>query len=95
MSLGIETAIFERQPDSPAARLTHHHFAGDWHDEALLAAFATVCDVVTLENEFVDAGVLRWLETRGLPVYPSSSTLAAVQDKLIQKETMRAAGLPL
>lgn len=95
VSLGIETAIFERQPDSPAARLTHHHFAGDWHDEALLAAFATVCDVVTLENEFVDAGVLRWLETRGLPVYPSSSTLAAVQDKLIQKETMRAAGLPL
>ncbi len=95
VSLGIETAIFERQPDSPAARLTHYHFAGDWCDEALLAAFASVCDAVTLENEFVDASVLRWLEVRGLPVYPSSSTLAAVQDKLIQKETMRAAGLPL
>ncbi len=95
VSLGIETAIFERRPDSPAARLTHYHFAGDWCDEALLAAFASVCDAVTLENEFVDASVLRWLEARGLPVYPSSSTLAAVQDKLIQKETMRAAGLPL
>lgn len=95
VSLGIETAIFERQPDSPAARLTHHHFTGDWCDETLLAAFAAACDVVTLENEFVDAEVLRRLEARGLPVYPSSSTLAAVQDKLKQKETMRAAGLPL
>jgi 5-(carboxyamino)imidazole ribonucleotide synthase len=95
VSLGVETAIFERQPDSPAARLTHHHFAGDWADEALLAAFASVCDAVTLENEFVDAAVLRRLEARGLPVYPTSATLAAVQDKLTQKETMRAAGLPL
>lgn len=95
ISLGVETAIFERQPDSPASRLTHQHFAGGWADTALLAAFAAVCDAVTLENEFVDAAVLRWLEARGLPVYPTSATLAAVQDKLAQKETMRATGMPL
>ena len=95
IALGVEIAIFERQPDSPASRLTHHHFAGDWADPALLAAFAAACDAVTLENEFVDAAVLRWLEARGLPVCPTSATLAAVQDKLTQKETMRAAGLPL
>lgn len=95
ISLGIETAIFEREADSPAARLTHHHIAGQWADETALSAFAGMCDVVTLENEFVDAGVLRWLEAAGLPVYPSSSTLAAVQDKLVQKERMSGQGLPL
>lgn len=93
ISLGVETAIFERQADSPAARLTHHQISGAWDDEAALAQFAAMCDVVTLENEFVDASVLRWLEAAGLPVFPTSDTLAAVQDKLVQKTRMRDAGV--
>jgi 5-(carboxyamino)imidazole ribonucleotide synthase len=95
ISLGIETAIFERTPDSPAARLTAHQIVGQWDDESVLSAFATLCDSVTLENEFVDASILRKLEAMGLPVYPTSQTLALVQDKLIQKQTMGAAGLPM
>jgi len=95
ISLGIETVIFERTPDSPAARLTQHQIVGQWDDEAALSAFAALCDVVTLENEFVDAHVLRRLETMGLRVYPAADMLAAVQDKLLQKQTMQAAGLPL
>jgi 5-(carboxyamino)imidazole ribonucleotide synthase len=95
ISLGIETAIFERTPDSPAARLTQHQIAGQWDDETVLSAFAALCDSVTLENEFVDASVLRRLEAMGLPVYPTSETLALIQDKLIQKQTMQAAGLPM
>lgn len=95
VSLGVETAIFERKPDSPASRLTHHQLHGDWEDESLLDTFIALCDVVTLENEFVDAGVLRYLEAAGLPVYPASSTLATIQDKLRQKKAMQAAGVPV
>lgn len=96
ISLGIEIAIFERKPDSPASRLTHYHLAGDWSDQALLAKFASQCDLITLENEFVDAGVLQTLEqTYQLPVYPSSQTLARIQDKLIQKQTMAAVSVPV
>ncbi len=95
ISLGIETAIFERSPDSPASRLTQYQIAGAWDDTAALEQFAAWCDVITLENEFVDAGVLQRLEKMGVPVYPTGDTLAAVQDKLTQKETMRDAGLPL
>lgn len=93
ISLGIETVIFERTPDSPASRLTHHHITGAWDDDAALRAFANLCDVITLENEFVDAGVLARLGSLGLPVYPSSRTLATIQDKLRQKETLSAAGV--
>ncbi len=93
ISLGIETVIFERTADSPASRLTHHQIVGQWDDDAALAQFASVCDVITLENEFVDAGVLRQLESAGLPVYPTSDTLAAIQDKLVQKQRIAAAGL--
>ncbi len=95
ISLGIETAIFERSPDSPASRLTQHQVVGQWDDEAALNTFAAMCDLVTLENEFVDADVLRRLEAMGLPVYPTSDTLGAIQDKLLQKQAMEAAGLSL
>lgn len=95
ISLGLETAIFERKPDSPAARLTAYQLSGDWQDAALLDRFAGWCDVVTLENEFVDASVLATLEAKGLPVYPASGTLAIIQDKLRQKEAMRTAGVPV
>jgi 5-(carboxyamino)imidazole ribonucleotide synthase len=52
-------------------------------------------DVVTLENEFVDAAGLATLERAGVPVFPTSATVAIVQDKLSQKETLAAAGLPV
>ena len=95
ISLGVETAIFDRASDTPAARLTHYQLAGAWDDAALLDTFADWCDVITLENEFVDAGVLRALAAASRPVYPTAATLDAIQDKLMQKQRMPAAGIPL
>ncbi|PJF21844.1 MAG: 5-(carboxyamino)imidazole ribonucleotide synthase [Phototrophicales bacterium] len=95
ISLGVETAIFERFADSPASRLTHHTIVGDWQDRHALEQFAKLCDVITLENEFVDASVLQKLVELGVPVYPTAETLAQVQDKLIQKTTMQQAGIPV
>lgn len=93
ISLGLDTTIFERVPDSPAGRLTQHELVGAWDDPALLERFAVQCDLVTLENEFVDAAILAQLEARGLPVYPSAATVGLVQDKLVQKQRVSAAGL--
>jgi 5-(carboxyamino)imidazole ribonucleotide synthase len=93
VSLGLETAIFERTPDSPAGRLTRHEVVGPWDDPEALALFADQCDLVTLENEFVDAEILARLEARGMPVYPTAATVGLVQDKLTQKQCVAAAGL--
>ncbi|PMP86013.1 MAG: 5-(carboxyamino)imidazole ribonucleotide synthase, partial [Chloroflexus aggregans] len=93
ISLGIEIVICERVPDSPAARYTQYTVVGPGEDEAVLAAFARQCDVVTLENEFIDARLLRRVEELGTPVWPSPATVAVVQDKLSQKERLVAAGL--
>jgi 5-(carboxyamino)imidazole ribonucleotide synthase len=95
ISLGVETAIFEQVADSPAARLTHAQVVGPWDDESTLVNFALLCDHVTLENEFVDSLVLRWLAEAGLTVCPSADTLADIQDKLLQKQRINAAGLPV
>lgn len=95
IGLGITTAIFERTPDSPAGRLTKHEVVGPWEDEGALAHFATLCDLVTLENEFVDARLLHILEAHAMPVYPTAATVALVQDKYTQKRQVERAGLPV
>lgn len=88
ISLGVEIAIFEQTPDSPASRLTKYDVVGKWSDLDKLKQFVDLCDVVTLENEFVDAELLAQIAEWGVPVYPTAQTLAQVQDKLIQKQTM-------
>lgn len=95
ISLGVETVIFERSPDSPAGRLTKREVVGPWSDPDSLARFAEQCDLITLENEFVDAAILADLERRGLSVLPGAAAVAVVQDKLLQKQALQAAGLPV
>jgi len=95
ISFGIDTAILERFADSPASRLTQYSVIGDWTDAAALGEFAKMCDVITLENEFVDAWGLALLEGRGLSVYPSSETLTLTQDKFWQKNRLEAEHISL
>lgn len=95
ISFGLETAIFEQVADTPASRLTHHQIVGRWTDKAAIQSFGAVCDLITLENEFVDADVLRQFESMNIPVYPTANTLEQVQDKLIQKQTMMRNHIPV
>jgi 5-(carboxyamino)imidazole ribonucleotide synthase len=93
--LGLEVAILEREPDSPAARMAARALVGTWDDREALRALAEGALAVTLENEFVDAAGLAWLAEQGVPVFPTARTLALVQDKLEQKRFMERAGVPV
>ena len=95
VGLGIDVAIFEREGDSPAGRLATNEIVGPWEDATLRTRFAALCDVITLESEFVDPAILADFEASGVPVRPGAATLALVGDKLRQKECFAAAGLPL
>ena len=95
LQLGCEVVILDRAAGSPAAHLSPRSQVGNWNDPAVLARLAAEVDVVTLENEFVDASALRALEFAGHRVYPSADCLERTQDKLIQKQTLVRAGLPV
>jgi 5-(carboxyamino)imidazole ribonucleotide synthase len=82
-------------PDEPAAPVAAGLVEGDWRDPASVAALGRAVGVVTLENEFVDAGALAAVEASGTPVRPSPGALARVQDKALQKELLAEAGLPV
>jgi 5-(carboxyamino)imidazole ribonucleotide synthase len=95
LQLGCDVVVLERNSYSPAANLASHSIVGDWDDPEALVKLASQVDVVTLENEFVDAGSLQALEDAGYLLLPSARSIALVQDKLVQKQTLAAAGLPV
>lgn len=93
--LGVDLAILAEATDSPAGRLTAHEIVGAWSDTAVLRAFADAVDVVTLENEFVDAPILEQLASWDKIVLPGANTLRTIQDKLTQKQALAARDLPV
>jgi 5-(carboxyamino)imidazole ribonucleotide synthase len=91
--LGIRVAVLGGATE-PAAPMAAGLVEGDWHDADAVRALGAVARVVTLENEFVDAGALASVQAAGTPVRPGAAVLARVQDKALQKELVRGAGLP-
>lgn len=95
IGLGIDTVIVSEAPDSPAGRVARREIVGDIGTAPVQAALIDSADVITLENEFIDAAILERLAERGATVRPGGATLRLVQDKLIQKQTLAAQGLPV
>ncbi len=93
--LGFEIAIMEKKPQSPAGMLTKYDYAGWVNNKKLLRKFAEGCDIITLENEFIDFKDLEFIEKLGKKVLPSAKTISLIQDKYIQKKTFRKNAIPV
>src|SRR5207302_5938821 len=66
-----------------------------WDDTAAMDALVRIAPAITLESEFVDWRVLQKFEERGARVLPSPSCVRIVQDKLLQKQALARAELPV
>jgi 5-(carboxyamino)imidazole ribonucleotide synthase len=93
--LGMRVHIMERFAGSPAGQIAHREVVGDPSDHELLVRFASECSAVTLESEFINEEHLVWIEHAGLALYPGASSVALIQDKLVQKRTLLDAGVPV
>ncbi|HRI45952.1 MAG TPA: 5-(carboxyamino)imidazole ribonucleotide synthase [Ignavibacteriaceae bacterium] len=93
--LGFDTIILEKEKKSPAGQITNKEFVGWVNDLNLLKEFAKASDIITLENEFVDADRLKFVEELGIKVVPSPKTIRLIQDKLTQKKTLEKKGIPV
>lgn len=92
--LGMNVAIIENHSNSPAGDMTKLDFPHGWNNPDDLQAFISASDIITLENEFIDPDLIEKIEHQKL-VYPSSKTLRLIQDKFIQKTTLRNASVPV
>jgi len=92
--LGCTCTILDPVPGSPAGQVAGHQIVGSLHDPAKLRELAETCDVTTYDIENIDTATLMELEQEGCRIVPSPALLAVIQDKLLQKQALRDAGIP-
>lgn len=91
-TMGYRVVVFSESADTPAAQVAHQSVVGHLDDVEAVKRFALQCDVITLEFENVPAATME-LCNETAPTYPSANVLAVSQDRLIEKSTLRDAGL--
>lgn len=92
---GIQIGVFsDRAENEPVQFMTPHSTTGSYDSANDLSHFASNCDVLTLENEFIDSTILREAqEQSGTNIFPAPDTFALIENKLIEKRTFEDAGL--
>jgi 5-(carboxyamino)imidazole ribonucleotide synthase len=94
--LGVDLVVSDPTPDAPAAPVARDQVVGDFTDRAAVRELAERSDYLTFEIELTDPDLLEEVsEETGVPVHPAPDTLRVIQDKLVQKERLRAAGVPV
>ncbi|MBD3615191.1 MAG: 5-(carboxyamino)imidazole ribonucleotide synthase [Gracilimonas sp.] len=94
---GIQVAVFSDRPENePVQFMTPFSTSGSFESVDDMVAFAKDCDVITLENEFISSDILKQVQEKsGTPIYPSPESFALIENKLIEKQTFEAAGIPV
>ncbi|MFD2533114.1 5-(carboxyamino)imidazole ribonucleotide synthase [Gracilimonas halophila] len=94
---GIQVAVFsDRSENEPVQFMTPFSTSGSFESVDDMVEFAKGCDVITLENEFISSDILKEVQEKsGTPIYPSPDSFALIENKLIEKQTFEAAGIPV
>ncbi|CAL1708195.1 unnamed protein product [Somion occarium] len=100
--LNIDVVILDSGDYTPAKQIVvprtaeKAHIDGSFTDPAKIRELAKKVDVLTVEIEHVDVGVLEEIESSvPLGIHPSPSTIRIVQDKFLQKQHLKASGVPV
>ncbi len=93
--LKLSIIVVDPSPNCPAAQAGADQIVADYKDAEAIKQLADKSDVVTIDFEHVNAEVLHELEIDGALVQPSSRTIAMIQDKLVQSNFLKDAGLPI
>lgn len=92
--LGYRTSIYDTISDGPAAIIADEAMTGSFHDHKALAHFAEGVDVITLEFENIPITALEQLALLK-PLYPKPEVVRLCQDRILEKEFLRAHQFPL
>ncbi|MEO6219099.1 MAG: 5-(carboxyamino)imidazole ribonucleotide synthase [Ginsengibacter sp.] len=90
----VETFVMENDSECPAAHLCNHFVKGDIANFDDVYNFGKSLNVITIEIESVNVEALLKLEQDGVKVFPRSSTLAIVKNKILQKQFYQECKVP-
>jgi 5-(carboxyamino)imidazole ribonucleotide synthase len=93
-ALDLDLIVQAVSETEPAIKIAKQFVIGNVDDAIATAKLATLCDVITFENEFVD---LKALQELGLPevFQPSLETLTPLLDKYHQRSFLQQVNLPV
>jgi 5-(carboxyamino)imidazole ribonucleotide synthase len=95
LPLGFKVVVLSPTADSPAKQVGAEEIVGDLYDPVALSKLAERADYITIEIEHLDALALEALELSGKSVNPAAKTVKMIQDKLLQKQFLDDASIPV
>jgi len=94
--LGVDVIVLDPTPDCPASPVVSDQIVGGFDDADAIRELASRVDALTFEIELADPDLLAEAAAEhDVPVHPDPDTLRTIQDKLVQKEALVDAGIPV
>ena len=93
-AMGYKVIALGLEADGPAGQVSERHITADYSDEAALTQLAASVRTVTTEFENVPAQSLKHLSYTARTA-PAASSVAVVQDRLVEKSFISAQGVPV
>ena len=90
----VETYVLENDEHCPAAHLCHHFTKGDIRNYDDVFNFGKNLDALTIEIESVNVDALEALENKGVRVFPATSAIRTIKNKITQKKFYRRHKIP-
>ncbi len=91
---GYRVTVFSPDEHGPAAQVADQHLLGDYEDPEAVSRFARQVDVISLEFENIPVTAVA-RASQYAPVRPGREVLAVAQNRLVEKQTLSAAGFPV
>lgn len=92
--MGYQVTVLDPDKNSPAGKIADVHLCADYDDEHALQQISSTCAAVTTEFENVPASTLQKL-AESLIVRPSADSVAIAQHRVLEKNFIKDAGLPV
>ncbi|WP_435094112.1 5-(carboxyamino)imidazole ribonucleotide synthase [Halorubrum sp. N11] len=94
--LGVDVVVLDPTPDCPASPVVSDQIVGGFDDADAIHELASRVDALTFEIELADPDLMAEAAAEhDVPVHPDPDTLRTIQDKLVQKEALVDAGIPV
>ncbi len=92
--MGYQVTVLDPDKNSPAGKIADVHLCAAYDDAIALQSIAETCAAVTTEFENVPAATLEKLAESTI-VRPSSACVAIAQNRVLEKNFIKQAGLPV
>ncbi|MCS7149179.1 MAG: 5-(carboxyamino)imidazole ribonucleotide synthase [Caldimicrobium sp.] len=91
--MGFNIKVLDPTPNCPASTVAEH-IIGSYRDSESIISFASHCDIITFDIEHAEIAPLKTLENKK-KVIPSPRVLEIIQNKLLQRKTLKNVQLPV